>query len=591
MKKLRLLPLLSGLLILGSCSQEVSYNPEITQDELYAHIDYLASDSLQGRLPGTPFDRVAAKYIKDQFEAMDLQLLGKNGYQFFSFITHQEAGPMNFLSIESEKLEFRKDYTVFPFSSSDTLSASVVYVGFGFKFGTDSLAFNDYKNVNLSGKWALILRGDPEHENSDSPFAPYSDDKHKAMVAKDNGAAGVILISGIKFDEEDNLITSKQKYFDIGIPVVQIKRNIIDRLLKANGTSIASLEKKAIETRKVMPITISQTISVRTDIVNRSKNSQNVVGMIEGSDPILKNQYVVIGAHFDHLGTGGAGTSSRMPDTVAVHNGADDNASGVSAMLEIGQKLVFEKPKRSVILVAFGAEELGLLGSRNFTENPIVPIDSITAMLNIDMLGRMNEQNIQVGGVKTSPSFNDLLSNTGEVLGLNLSMSDQGYGPSDHASFYSKNVPVLFFTTGPHIDYHTPYDIIERINFEGMELGTEFIYEIANELANQQEKLTFQEAGPKSQPSRHGRELKVRLGIMPDVSSTQTNGLAVLAVTENQPAWFAGMKKGDVITSINGKKIGNIQDYMFHLGELKPGMTINVEVLRNNEKLVLLVQL
>jgi hypothetical protein len=591
MKITRFVYLLVAVLLINSCTQDLSYNSEITQDELYAHIDYLASDSLQGRSPGTPFDRVAAKYIKDQYEGMNLMLLGKNGYQFFSFITHQEAGPRNFLSLKLKSLEFGKDFTVFPFSSSDTISASVVFVGFGFKISNDSLVWNDYKNVNLTGKWALILRGDPDYSKPSSIFASFSDDRHKAMVAKDNGATGVILVSGVEFDAEDNLIDLKQKYFDIGIPVVQLKREAIDLVLKPNGHTVSELEKKVLETRKSIVFDIPQTISARTDIINRTKNSQNVVGTIEGSDPVLKNQYIVIGAHYDHLGLGGPGTSSRMPDTMAVHNGADDNASGVAAMIEVGQKLASKRPKRSVILVAFGAEELGLLGSRNFTENPIIPVDSISAMINIDMLGRMDNDKVQVGGVKTSPDFVSILNQFGEAFNLNLSLSDQGYGPSDHASFYSKNVPVLFFSTGPHIDYHTPNDVIERINFDGMVKGAKYIYEVTNELANQSEKLVFQEAGPKSQPSRHGRELKVRLGIMPDVSSTQTNGLAVLAVTENQPAWFAGMKKGDVITSINGKKIGNIQDYMFRLGELKPGMTINVEVLRNNEKLVLLVQL
>jgi hypothetical protein len=280
-----------------------------------------------------------------------------------------------------------------------------------------------------------------------------------------------------------------------------------------------------------------------------------------------------------------------MPDTLAPHNGADDNASGVAAILEIGQKIASQKPKRSVIIVAFGAEEMGLIGSRQFIENQIVPLDSISAMINIDMLGRMNDNDLQIGGVKTSLEVEEILDRLGKSHGLNLSLSPQGYGPSDHASFYSKDVPVLFFSTGPHVDYHTPYDIIDRINFDGMLKGTEYIYDVAYELANMEQKLTFQEAGPKSQPSRHGRELKVRLGIMPDVSSSGTDGLMILAVSENLPAWFAGIKKGDRIISINGKSVGNIQDYMFRLSELKPGMTINVEVVRNNENKVVLVQL
>lgn len=591
MRLFRQLSLLLGITLVYSCIQPQGINPDITKDELFAHIDFLSSDSLQGRLPGTPYDRVAAKYIKDQMEKSGFKLIGKNGYQFFSFITHQEVGPNNSLSIAGKKLIYGTDYTAFPFSSSDTLNTNLVFAGYGFNIQTDTLSWNDYQTIDANGKWVLILRGDPDHDKPNSFFSQYSDDRYKSMVAKDKGAAGVILISGVEFDAEDALTEMKQKSFDIGIPVIQMKRNIIDLILKPAGNGIVLLEKKLLETRKPSSFNILQSIAARTDIINSTKNSQNVVGMIEGTHPTLKNQYVIIGAHYDHLGMGGPGSSSRMPDTLAPHNGADDNASGVAAMLEIGQKLAKNKPSRSVLLIAFGAEEMGLIGSRYFTENPLVPLDSISVMINIDMLGRMNGENLQIGGYKTSVEMDEILNRIGESHQLELSLSPQGYGPSDHASFYSKDVPVLFISTGPHVDYHTPNDVIDRINFDGMLKAADFIYEIAHEVTNAKQMLTFQEAGPKQQPSRHGRELKVRLGIMPDVSGAGTDGLTVLAVTENQPAWYAGIKKGDRIISINGKSVGNIQDYMFRLSELKPGMTVNVEVVRDEKNHILLVQL
>jgi hypothetical protein len=575
-----------------ACTTQTKVNPEITKDELYAHIDFLASDSLMGRQPGTPFDRVAAKYIKDFLESNGFTLIAKNGYQFFEFVDHQDFGPNNFMSVNKEPLSMGDDFTVFSFSSSDTLSAAVAFVGYGFSFSNDSLIWDDYIPVNVNGKWAMILRGDPDSESSNSPFASHSADRHKAMVAKDHGALGVIFVSGVGFDPKDEFVSSKQKTFDIGIPVVHVKRSIANKILNVSGRSLESIESKLIETKSSDSFVVGSNVCSRTEVLTKKRSTQNVVGLIEGTDPSLRNQYIIIGAHYDHIGMGGKGSSSRNPDTLAVHNGADDNASGVAAMLEIGQKLLHNKPKRSVIIVAFGSEEMGLLGSRYFTDNSIVPLESIVAMVNIDMLGRMNEDRVlQVGGVKTSLEAEDILGRVNENFKFNMALAPQGYGPSDHASFYSKNIPVFFFSTGAHVDYHTPNDIIDLINFEGLNDASHFIYDLVLKLADMPEMLTFQEAGPSAPASRHGRELKVRLGIMPDVSGVTNEGLLILAVNENQPAWLAGLAKGDIITAINGKTVNNIQDYMFRLQELTVGSTISLEFERNGEMKVVLVQL
>jgi hypothetical protein len=281
-----------------------------------------------------------------------------------------------------------------------------------------------------------------------------------------------------------------------------------------------------------------------------------------------------------------------MPDTLAVHRGADDNASGVSAILEIGHKLLQQKPRRSIVVVAFGAEELGLLGSRFFVENPLIPLDSIVAMVNIDMLGRLNSEGaLQVGGVKTAVEADSILNTLNASYGFSLALAPQGYGPSDHASFYAKNIPVLFFSTGAHADYHTPNDDIEQINIEGLHKASNYIFDVISSIANDNGRPTFQEAGPAAPSSRHGGELKVRLGIMPDVSGVRNDGLQVLAVNSNQPAGLAGIRKGDLITALNGHKINNIQDYMFYLQKLDVGSTVSVEFKRDGETMVVLAQL
>lgn len=592
MKLIKKVLVIAVIIQLFACGSNSTHNPEILKEEQFGHIDFLASDSLMGRLPGTPFDRVAAKYIKDFFEGNRFELLGKNGYQFFEFIDHQDIGDNNSLSINKHNKTLGTDYAVFPFSSSDTISGAVVFVGYGINFKNDSLIWNDFANLNLSGKWALILRGDPLLDMEKSPFTSIVSDRHKAMVAMEHGAMGTIFVSGHRFDVKDELVTSKQKTFPIGIPVLHVNRAMANDILSGTGKTIKGIENEILSIKKPISFVSGSNVCARTNIITKRKSTQNVVALVKGSDPLLKHQYVVVGAHFDHIGMGGQGSSSRMPDTLAVHNGADDNASGVSAILEIGHKLLHQKPKRSIVVVAFGAEELGLLGSRFFVENPLIPLDSIVSMINIDMLGRLNSENIlQVGGVKTAVEADSILNTLNASYGFSLALAPQGYGPSDHASFYAKNIPVLFFSTGAHADYHTPNDDIESLNIEGLHKASNYIYDVISSIANDNGRPTFQEAGPAAPSSRHGGELKVRLGIMPDVSGVRNDGLQVLAVNSNQPAGLAGIQKGDLITALNGHKINNIQDYMFYLQKLEVGSTVSVEFKRDGKTMVVLAQL
>jgi len=316
--------------------------------------------------------------------------------------------------------------------------------------------------------------------------------------------------------------------------------------------------------------------------------------MLPGTDEQLRNEYIIIGAHFDHLGTGGPGSSSRAPDTTGVHQGADDNASGVAMMLELAEKFSKTKNsnKRSIICIGFTAEEMGLLGAKHFTENPGIDLSNVNAMINLDMVGRLRETNVlQISGTGTAEGFKDLIYSVSDTSVIKLALSEEGYGPSDHSAFYGKNIPVLFYTTGAHLDYHTPHDIADSINYEGMVSIASLVYEMASRLATDPEKLKFAEAGPMEEQGRPVRRKGVTLGIMPDFAGNIRNGLRADFVTPGKPAALGGMKKGDIITAINGMPVNNIQDYMFRMGQLKFGETISVEVLREGKKEVLLIQL
>jgi hypothetical protein len=336
-------------------------------------------------------------------------------------------------------------------------------------------------------------------------------------------------------------------------------------------------------------------VEATVSILLKREKTENVIGLLEGNDPLLKDEYIVIGAHYDHLGFGGTGSGSRVPDTIAIHNGADDNASGTAMVIELAGKLASVKNdlKRSVILVAFSGEEMGLLGSKYFVDHCPVDLKKIKAMFNFDMVGRFDKDknSISVSGTGTSVESDSIVKRYEKGLSFAVTHSPDGYGPSDHASFYSSNIPVFYFTTGAHTDYHTPFDDADRLNYEKEKEIGDFAYNIIMDVDDMSKALAFKASGSKEGSGRGGRRLKVTLGIMPDFAGTEKQGLRVDGVTKGGPAYKGGILKGDIIISINGMKVRDIYEYMSRLGKLKQGQTISVEVIREEKNEVLLIQL
>ncbi len=568
---------------------------EINSEQLYKHIEFLASDSLKGRKPGTEESKMAAQYIADEFKKYGLKLLGKNGFQYFEIKAGLQTGD-NQLIVNGKNFDSGKDFTALSYSENVENEANVVFVGYGFDIDTDKLKWNDYQDIVVNGKWVLIFRGHPELDQRMSVFSTYADERTKVLTAKDKGALGVIFVSPLKMDKQDELIQLQIGRGDVksGLPVIQVKRAVADLLLKNAGVSVDGLEEKLDTERKANSFDCKTKAKIKTSVDYKMLQTQNVVGLIEGNDPKLKDECIVVGAHYDHLGYGGPGSGSRKPDTLAVHNGADDNASGVASILEIAEKLASQskKIKRSILFIAFGAEEEGLLGSQYFVKHPLIELKQIKAMLNFDMVGRMDKETgqLSVSGTGTSVEWEDILADYQGNNGVRMAFSKEGFGPSDHASFYAQDIPVLFFFTNLHNDYHTPNDDVQFINSQGQEKVTKIGSDIVFNLANRNENLHFQEAGPKKRTSSRGG-LKVRLGIMPGFASTENNGLKVEGVSNDGPAEKAGLLKGDLIIAINGEKIQNIYDYMNRLKKYSPGDRISVDVIREEKKKVFIVDL
>jgi len=565
----------------------------ITVSELNEHISFLASDSLKGRKPGTKEGRIAAEYIADNIEQLGLIPMGENGFQYFEVVTSVKLSEKNHAVFTGDTLFLHDAYTPLAFSSNSSLSAEIAFAGYGFDFTTDSIAWESYTDIDVADKWVLILRGEPDNNDV---FIPHSSLWKKVLVAKDNGAAGVIFISGGKLDAKDELIPliHDPNQTDAGIPVIHIKRHVADEILHSSEHTISELEKNIFDTQKPNSFLLNERVEITTSVEKQKVTTQNVIGMLQGSDPVLKDEIIILGAYYDHLGFGGPHSGSRKPDTVAVHNGADDNASGVSAILEIIEKIVLtnDSLKRSVLFMSFGAEEMGLIGSKYFIQNPLIDLSDVQIMLNLDMVGRLNPETkaLTIGGTGTAEGLSDQIIDLAQNHDLQAKLSPGGMGPSDHASFYIEDVPVLFFFTGVHEDYHTPADDTEKINFNGEKAVADFVTDILINVANQSEKLTFAEAGPKSRPSGR-RRFKVTLGIMPDVASTESDGLRVDGIVPNRPAAFAGMEKGDVIVAMDGKSVNGIYEYMHRLADFKPGQRITVTVRRGEEKIILIVEL
>ncbi len=593
MKKTFIYFLLLGLTVTGF-SQRKS---EITVKELKSDVYYLASDSLQGRKPGTKGGDLAAEYIRSQFRQSGVTLMGESGFQYFEIVTDIVTGTGNKMEFEGFTGKLNKDFMPLAYSSNADVKAPVVFLGYGFDIDQDSLKWKDYDGADVKGKWVILLRGDPEMDKQDSKFIPYTEIRGKILVAKDHGAIGVLVVSPVAVDKDDKLIGLHSENNDVtsGLPVINIKRAVANKLLASSGFLIDSLENMLNRTRQPKTLELHVAVNASTDLVLKKARTANVIGMIEGNDPVLKSEYILIGGHYDHLGFGGPGSGSRMPDTVAVHYGADDNASGTAMVIELAGKLesVRKELKRSIILVAFSGEEMGLLGSKYFVDHCPVDLKKIKAMFNFDMVGRFDKSknSISISGTGTSLEGDSIILKFEKSLPFTVTHSPDGYGPSDHAAFYSSNIPVFYFTTGAHTDYHTPFDQASRLDYETEKIIGDFACNIIKDVDRMSHPPTFKESGKKAAEGRGGRRLKVTLGIMPDFAGTEKKGLRIDGVTKDGPADKGGMLKGDIIISINGMPVGNIYEYMARLGKLKAGLTISVEVIRNEKNEVLIIQL
>lgn len=559
---------ISVLLLLHALS--FSQNIVISADDIETHVSTLASQQYGGRFPGSNGDSLSANYIVNAMKA--------NGadeviVQDFKISIGVKAGT-NSMIINDKNLIFDKDFSVYGYSASSNLKTTVVFVG-------KSHVYTAADSIEIKSKWIITPRASQMTANGDT-------DRDKAQMLADAGVAGVIFVSILPDFSQDNLVVAKENLGRMSIPVIHISRENSDKLLKHIQSDNEFLNSDKIASSEIV-------VSAKTEILPIEVTTHNIIGVVQSKSKEKIDELIFIGAHYDHLGMGGNGSSSRRQDTVAVHFGADDNASGVAVLLELieATSKSSEKLSRDVVFVAFGAEERGLIGSEFYVKSSEEQISKATAMINLDMLGRLKtDKSLQIGGVGTSLQSDSILNAINKNYGFKLVLSPEGYGPSDHASFYAKNVPVFFISTGAHGDYHTPSDSPEKLNYPAMSEITAYAFDLILGIDNLNNRLSFQESGPKnSTEARHGGKRKVSFGLMPDFAASDIAGLRADVVTPGKPAALAGMQNGDIIKSINGSPVIDIQEYMYRLGQLNPGEQVIVDVDRNGEMIVLIIQL
>jgi hypothetical protein len=588
----------------------VSGAAEQFQPESYLrHVKYLAGDELQGRGNGTPGLEKAAEYIAAQFKAAGLQPAGdgESYFQKFTLTTGSSLGKRNKLTLRlgqnSVEAALREDYIPIGAGDKSDIEGEIVFAGYG--ISAEEYHYDDYSNLDVTDKIVLVLAHEPQEANPASPFngdAPtlYGEDNSKAVNAKYRGARAILIVQdpvNHPDSARDLRKTGTEEQVDeLGICALRITGALAQQILAAQGRNLLELQKQIDE--KLAPQSFALTgvsAGVELDVARVRKEVRNVVGVLPGVDPAVADETVIIGAHYDHLGHGGR--SSMAPSMIGqIHNGADDNASGTAGLIELAAVFARDAAprRRAYLFIAFAGEELGLHGSAHWAANPTRELSKSIAMLNMDMIGRSQGNQVLLGGIGTSPVFAGLVKNAAAENGLEIKTTQSGYGSSDHTSFYIKNIPVLFFFSGLHADYHRPSDDWDKINGAGAARILGMVHEIARNLNTMDRRPEFTKV---NEPlvtgisgSSSGPGYGTYFGSIPDMTG-EVKGVRFSDVRPNSPAAKAGLRGQDILVKFAGKEITSLEDFTYMLRTHKPGETVEVVVLRDGQPLAVQVTL
>jgi Peptidase family M28/PDZ domain/PA domain len=567
------------------------------------HVKHLASPSMEGRGAGTKGLERASKYIADRFREFQLQPAGDNGsfWQAFQVTTGAKPGPDNQLDLtkgaEKTRLRLDTDYRPLSFSSNGQIEAPVVFAGYGIT--APEFSYDDYSHLDVKDKIVLVLRYEPKHFRKDSGDKEKLHTHHaslvsKAINARNHGAKAVILLNG-EADAEDTLIRfgSISGPDNAGILIVQVKNSVAGKWLEGAKISLSNLQKQIQAKSEPQSMALPETfqVTLKVDVQREQATVRNVVGYLPGRS----KEYIVIGAHYDHLGAGNE--SSLAPSQIGkVHPGADDNASGTAGLLELARLFSQQKGRleRGVLFLAFAGEEIGLLGSSHWVNRPTLPLENATAMLNMDMIGRVNGSKLYIGGTGTGSTFELMLKDVAGQYKFQVDYSADGYSASDHTSFVAKSIPSLFFFSGLHGDYHKPSDTWDKINGPASAQVISLIHDVANKLITAENRPQFVkvQANPHSGApgTSVGGGYGPYFGSVPDFAPVE-KGVKFSDVRPDSPAAKAGLQAGDILIEFGDKPIVNLYDFTYALRNAKVGDVVPVKFLRDGQEMTAKVTL
>jgi len=589
---------LSFLLAISSLAAGSLPLSELSADRYMQHVSFLASDALKGRGNGTAELEKAGDYIASQFRSLGLKPAGDGGsfFQKFEITVGVEFGSKNALQVSGAPKQRDKDFVTMPISTSGTYEGPVVFAGYGIT--SAALQWDDYAGIDVKDKAVIVFRHDPEELNPQGRFAKDATAPttfiNKARNARQHGAKAILFVTDPNHhpSDPDTLGTAAAdlETRDLSIVALHVTREALASLFQQAGKTMADAQKAIDDGKKPQSFVIGDAkVRVTADVQPIHKTVRNVLASVQGSDSRLRNEWVVIGAHYDHLGLGDPHGSMSATDIGKIHHGADDNASGTAGVLELARLVQRNRQafKRSVLFMTFAGEELGLFGSSHFVNSPTVPLASINAMINMDMIGRLSTKSLNVMGTGTSPDFPAWIEEANKDVGLTLALSNGGHEGSDHISFNGKKVPILFFFSGLHSDYHRPTDTAEKIDSKGAIQILSLVAGAAERIANATGKLQYTEVREERQQvggGGGGNGYGTYFGSVPDFRD-DLSGVLFADVHPDSPAGKAGLKAGDLLVEFAGEPVKNLYDFTDALGSKKPGDVVAVVVKRGSESI------
>ncbi len=564
------------------------------QKQLHRDLYFLSHPALEGRDAGSHGIEVAAAYIAHAFRQAGLQPAGDNAsfFQSLQATTGVFPGPNNRLRSviqgKSTVWIFQKDYTPFGFSRTGATSAKpVVFVGYGIQ--APKQGFDEYANLDVKGKIVLILRGLPRW--ADTPHSPFGERKnlyaqfrYKLLIARTQGAIGALIVDPPDPKEKQpptlTPITLARGLTDAGIFAFHVQRSLAQQLLSKRAQQLQDIVHEIERTRKPNSHPLDARVALRVELTRQQSTLKNVLAFLPGTHPQHKQEILVLGAHYDHIGYGHVG---GFPGNLGqIHPGADDNASGTATLLALARFFAKRPQPRSLLFIAFTGEERGLLGSAFFVRNPRYPLAQIASMINLDMVGRMRKGRLVAQGSGTSSLFEPLLKQVNQHHKIHLRFGKSGYGASDQTSFYTRKIPVLFFFTGAHAQYHRPTDTFETLNLPDTFRVFRFVADVAQGIAQLPKRPDFQQTATPKRFKRRG-PMRVSLGTIPDYGANLKTGVLLSGVQKGSTAENAGVQGGDILLRIGRFSIRNIYDMVIALGFYKPGDTVSLSVQRNGQ--------